>query len=201
MNKIRKNTIKIIERFKLPLNLDLPNVDISIKIKGVNQIANRIDILHLFYAIYSEGIESKDFFKKIIFENNLKVELTNQEKEILEKELTSQNLIDFSWYKESIYSLLWCLGIVQNLYDDLDEINIADLYNLISPEKSREKFISSIQVRTNEELIQAIDVFYNLHWGSKRIKNNILKSVISERRKALEWFCSSENWSEINLDT
>jgi len=202
-SKIRKETIKKLKEKRYSINEDLPLLESNIDIKSRKQLMNRIEILHLLYTISIEGVESKDFFFNIIKEKGLDNSLSDNEKQFLENDKHfNQNLIDISWYKESILGLLWCSGIVNEI-DDIKEINIGDLYHLLPPEISDMKFKESIKIRSEKEIIKMLDYYYNLHWSFKHSKefDSNKTSVIYERRKSLEWCLYINDWDDIHLDT
>ncbi len=203
---IRKDNLKELKKFDLLINNNLPVVEDDTCIKSLNETADRIDILHLLYTISTEGKESKDFFYTMIKDNNLSAKLSRNEISALEKKaLSDQSIIDFSWSKESVYALLWCLGLADNIFTNLNEINLGDYYHLIAPEKNRDDFLKSVKIKSKEDLLKAIDFYYNLHWSYKHAENTInnraILSLVRERRKALEWYTYEDTWGEVSLDT
>lgn len=204
MDLRRQKTIEALKKLELKVNKDLPLVEEDIKPQPINVIANRIDILHLFYTVGIEGEESKKFFFNILKEKGLINFLSETEKAILEKqELSKQDIIDFTWGKEAIYALMWCTQLVKIMNGSLNEVDIANLYKLIPPEKNKEDFLKSLNLRDKNELLQMVDYYYNLHWSIKHTQpiNQNKLSIVKERRKALEWCVYGGNWDDVSLDT
>jgi hypothetical protein len=71
-----------------------------------------------------------------------------------------------------------------------------------------DRFIGMIQLREIETLLGWLDVLYCMHWFDieKSINNNpnqlgINGYIIEQRRIALEWCFSDDDWNQIQLDT
>lgn len=211
---IRKKNFELISKLGFESNNDLPILEYS-NIRSDTAILHRINILHIFYTIYLRGRKSKDFFWSLINKNKWREFLTHRELQILQsKKISEQHLIEFSWYKESIFILLWSLGqIDEDPYSCISEIDISDYYSLMPPERDYNDFITCKLI--NEiEIIKMLDFYYCLNWSLKRSnnkkdyfnffkkKNTMLLSLVTERRKALEWIVDSDlNWDDISLDT
>jgi hypothetical protein len=62
--------------------------------------------------------------------------------------------------------------------------------------------------RPLEQVVAACDLAYYLHWAirqaelsGKQPPGNLKSYVVVERRRALEWLLSKEDWDEVPLDT
>nr|WP_232475489.1 DUF4272 domain-containing protein [Permianibacter aggregans] len=120
-----------------------------------------------------------------------------------------KNIAAMQWRVESLYALAWSSSLSEDYQsfapcpDDL-----VSHFPSISRGESSALFISKIKIRPNQEIIEALDIFYCLHW---RIRNSLLEgskasgplpdSAIIERRRALEWLFSDEDWEAVSLDT
>lgn len=206
--EIRQQNILFLEKQGFPVNENLPLLDIQECCKIEKEIAERINILHIFYAIYLEGGESRKFFYKLIKKEGWSPFLSKSEKNMLSGlTLKEQQLVNFSWFKESIFMLLWCANKKLINSEKTEEIDIADIYSLIPPEKEHQKFIESLKLRETYEMLLELDLYYNLHWLAKHYEDlgstkKLNLSVIVERRKALEWILNKNaDWDDVNLDT
>lgn len=203
--------LKRLKEYGIPINLGMPEVNKS-DLRDKVLVAKRINILSIFYAI-SENPESISFFKKLITDQGMESLLTTREQSVLNKQLlTTQQEIDFSWHKESIYTLAWSLGHIKKLIFPNQEINISTLYSSIPPEVELKVFISRSEYINHEQIYNEVEFYYRLHWALRhpeswsilnRYKMKKLNlSVVIERRKALEWIIgSSVGWDEVSLDT
>ncbi|TAF65391.1 MAG: DUF4272 domain-containing protein [Cytophagales bacterium] len=209
MQKIRQNTLSQLKKLGLSKHIPLPMLEDNLQIRPKIDVANRINILHLCYALYLRGKESHSFFYQIIQQLQLIPYLTHQEVLCFQKGMiTDQNLIDFSWCKESIKMFLGMASIVhENLYEDFTECDFANYYAFIPPEKPQDAFINSIILKVTEQISRYLDFYYCFHWHLKHDTTDkgilpIQRSVIIERRKALEWLTHPDvDWNSICLDT
>lgn len=216
-NKIRKQNLNFLNSIEVKIEVELPLIELKNGIRSKIDIENRINLLHIFYTISLEGVKSIRFFKKYIQKEGWEKYLIRQEQHTLKSQkLTKQDKINYSWYKESLYALLWCSGIVGNKrLENFSEIDISDFYHLIPPEKPFHEYTQSVAVRDYSDIYTELDLYFLLHWY---VKNQINKgkkifkifqkeekfneSVIIERRRALEWVLdNSTPWDEISLDT
>ncbi len=79
---------------------------------------------------------------------------------------------------------------------------------MVSVFSLRFKFIDSFSSRKQVDVFEKLDLFYRAHWFAR---NNELSgkesslvdlSIITERRKALEWVSDNhEQWDDISLST
>lgn len=202
--RIRKESLKKLRDVGVEnINNNLPLLDFKTEIKSKKELIHRIEILHLLYTISVEGIESKSFFYTIIKEKGLDQSLSIEERMFLENEKYSdQSLINLSWYKESMFSLLWCAGLVDNI-EVIEEINMGDIYHIIPPEVEDKEFNKSITTRSLKDILIMLDYYYNIHWSYKHSTDLDKKklSIIYERRKSLEWYLYNNDWDKVSLDT
>lgn len=215
--KIRKSNLNNIEKLGYNSNINLPLIE-NKEFKKSSEILNRIIILHILYAVYLEGSKSIDFFYNEIRKNNLQGYLSTKEKLFFKtKKISRFDLINFSWYKESIFVLLWSM---KQIKDDtsvlkIEEIDMSDFYHLMPPEKDYYSFFE-LEIIDEYKIYELLDYYYLLHWKVKKNndltfierllkrknENKINESVILERRKALEWIADANlDWDDISLDT
>lgn len=219
LEQVRSENLALLASKGYAVNPHLPLLDHSAGLRSVDAIAHRVNILHIFYAIQLEGEQSISFFQKMIGDKGWERHLTPKEAAFLrERRLSGQMAVNLSWYKESIYALLWCCSRADNLYN-LEEIDLADYYASIPPEKDLAPFLTTLTLRPVTEIYKALDYFYNLHWVSrhtsgkaalsllskllaKRVRTDLNESLIVSRRKSLEWILYQElAWDNVVLDT
>jgi hypothetical protein len=220
LEKIRLKNLDVLRAAGYEVNPNLPLLDLPERLRSIEEIAQRINILHIFYTIQLEGRESLNFFSDLIRKKDWGKYLSSQEKKLLQnKNLSKQDLVKISWYKESIYALLWSCKQVYDI-KEVSEIDISDFYRLMPPELDFEKFLKALKLRDISAICDVLDYYYNLHWIAKhqvikessswlsrlnlRKKENLLlnESLIRGRRKALEWVLyGDQDWDIVNLDT
>lgn len=127
-----------------------------------------------------------------------------------ERQLLSQTVIDeqdkinISWLVESIQALAWCIGIA-----GLDHFRCCDddLASKIPFKSDPIDFIRNARLRPIHEIQAQSDLLYRLHWYAREYaltkqKCRFDESVISQRRKAIDWaYGVEEHWDDISLDT
>lgn len=108
---------------------------------------------------------------------------------------------------ESAWALAWVLGLVP--YIDLDRI-CADDFVKVWPDfrvnEDSHRVRTGITMRPAEEIVSECDLAYCLHWGIRQafIDGEVVRIdeyTVIERRYALEWVISEEDWDDISLDT
>jgi uncharacterized protein DUF4272 len=110
---------------------------------------------------------------------------------------------------EGIWALTWAIGHIPNL--DFAQ-RCSDDFVLKLPDlkgnKSAATFREAARLRPVVELIGACDLAYCLHWGIDHAQLNRQPVpgkdepyVIIERRRALEWLFSDEDWDDVPMDT
>ncbi len=202
-NLIRKKTIKRLGNSVA--DLPLPLIDEIRNLRSIKEICNRINVMHIMYTL-SQVPTNLENYNNLIFENSLQESLTVEESNILleQHSLDEQTILNFSWYKESIKSLLWCISYVKILNSSFNEDFLSNYYELMPPEVSFEQFLTKAKIRPLYEIAEELDYLFCYHWLNKKALsiNNKKWSVLIERRKSLQWVCyPNEIWNEVSIDT
>ncbi|CAH2713049.1 hypothetical protein BACCIP111895_00182 [Neobacillus rhizosphaerae] len=150
--------------------------------------------------------------KRWIEEQGLFQNVTEFEKDILEKseiEVTPTEIMRLKWYVESLWALVWVLGINNNFR--INEPVGDNLIQMVPDVRKKQDFSTLVArtfMRSEKKIYEQVDLFYRLHWylvdarlnGKKH--NKLDEGTIMERRKALEWVVTpGEEWDEIDLST
>ncbi len=105
---------------------------------------------------------------------------------------------------ESIQALVWSLGLIgmdHHMYCD------DKLASIVPPYCDPAGFIKNSELKPITQIQEQCDLLYRLHWYSKHCRINGIEclydeSIISERRKALDWvYGVTVNWNDIPMDT
>ena len=135
--------------------------------------------------------------------------LSDNEREFINsKQPTEQDIVNMSWRYEALLPLQWAI----NWQSDLPFVDtFCDVSSLI--EKGMQfnvKKISTVTLRSVDELLDALDLHYRLHWIARdfRIKEkqppeSIMEGVIAERHYALNWLTNFEDadWDDVDTPT
>ncbi len=131
--------------------------------------------------------------------------VSDYEKELLErKSVEGQDKINMTWLTESAQSLAWCIGlVVLDHFTHCDD----DLADQIPFKTDPSDFITNAKLRPIEEIQEQSDLLYRMHWYARNCsltgkECEFSMSIISERRKAIDWvYGLEENWDEVPSDT
>lgn len=201
--------------------------DYQVQMKSLDEICKRA--LASFIAIQlscdiREGkyAESRMFFFPMIDKFGLTSAFNLKELNAINNQCSEQDIIDLDWAYEALWSLLWCLGLVNDISDasQLCDCNyvmglVMDAYK--NPEKvsffkkktSFETFRDKCHLRSLEEILNMEDLYFRYHWAIHEKKVNLNASIgnlnssnVLERRRGLEWVLSNEeDWYNVNLTT
>ncbi|MGV3620475.1 MAG: DUF4272 domain-containing protein [Archangium sp.] len=186
----------------------LPVLDVDVrKLRSVDEVRDRALVMNALINLAFQA--PVHIIAGWIRENGVEHALTEHERVLLTKtQLGEQDLINFHWYLESLWSLMWAGGLIDRM--DFTE-GVPDSMASLCPNLQRgedgSKF-AGFKLRPYEEIFRELDLHYRLHWYAR---NGLLTktptppvehSVILERRKALEWVLDpSHAWDDVRLDT
>ncbi len=117
--------------------------------------------------------------------------------------------VQFLWRYEGLWTLLWALGFV----DELDyPAAICDVPHAASTlrDLGRDGFMAAAQMRSTDELLDATDFIYRLHWavrnaqlGQSEPVPGVEPGVVMERHHTLNWLIDSQgdSWDDIDTST
>lgn len=153
--------------------------------------------------------ESQKLFLGLLKEYNVLDDQLPKEKLLFEQTYSDQDVIDIVWTYETYWSLVWALGLVDNIDLPDDICDCQKACTLVGDCKSYEEFKSNCKLRDVEEILDMLDLYYRYHWAcvEKRVNpdtpiGDLNPEVVVERRRGLEWlFSEEEDWNNISLDT
>ncbi|TWG78955.1 uncharacterized protein DUF4272 [Cupriavidus gilardii J11] len=106
---------------------------------------------------------------------------------------------------EGLGIFAWALGHAPTLqFDQALPSNLVTIYPDLRNEESSLRFITGCHLRSRNELVSMLDLAYCLHWctvDAPARSPKIQLHVVTERRRALEWMLSKDDWETISLDT
>lgn len=217
--EIKEKNNKFLKKIGVTYNEHLPCIeyDSESEMKDVDSICKRAIACLLSIQVAGDVNsgnsyeESKEMFGDLLKVYGVENHLLDIEKRIFENKFDSQDLIDVDWEYECYWALVWALGLI-----DSSEFKIPDAVcdcikavSLVSTCESFDEFKNKVRIRTKEEILSMLDLYYRYHWAcvQKRInpKTNIGKlnpDVVVERRRGLEWlFSEFEDWHYIPMNT
>lgn len=160
---------------------------IAVKGEGVEQV-------HLTKAVESKNINSFSPKESIIYQTPV---------------LNDQDKAYATWRYESLYTILWALGKMDELKYPKDICDVqAIVGQIFTP--SREEFEASVQLRDKEEILSELDKTFRMNWAcvnarikGQEVSGSINPSVVYERHYSLNWLTNyqNQNWDDVKTNT
>lgn len=127
----------------------------------------------------------------------------------LDSKPSQQQIINVVWNYEAYWSLVWALGLVDDIEIPSGICDCDKAIDLVASVDSYDEFKAACKLRDIEEILDMLDLHYRYHWAcvEKRLNPTVSIGVLNpevvvERRKGLEWLVSDEeDWDDISLDT
>ena len=116
--------------------------------------------------------------------------LTRMERRVIEGEASYDEAVNMGWKYESLWALMWAMGLVKELDFPKDICDCNFVMKTFSGD-----FSECVKMRGTDEILQALDLIYRYHWACVNARVNGTKSagldeeVVMERRGGLEWLC------------
>ena len=200
---------KIIRDMNLPVLEDLPVVEdeTTARLRGAEDIAKRC-LATTFCAVQGESRDQK-LVDSLITKYSAAAYFSPEEKCFIGNSNPSQqNLIDFTWRYECVHVLLWALGARDVLSAPNEICPVAEDMKLIK-EAGPARFVAEAKRRPPEEILDAADLYYRLHWAAIELRitgkeSELLdEGVIRERHRALNWLIGylNQEWDDVSTDT
>ncbi len=218
--KRKQRSIAILKEQNVPYMEGLPCIETKDEclIRTKEEIAKRaiatIVIIQLACDIQNdtddlEGI--REFVVGVLERFNVMDELTENEKKILTLDVSWQELVNMVWKYEAYWSLLWALGLVEELDFPSGICDCDFAARVVFLEKSFESFMEKVKLRSIDEILDEADLIFRYDWAcvDARIKGenapaNMDSSVVLERHKGLNWLIGtygSEDWDTVQANT
>ena len=135
---------------------------------------------------------SKIFFLNMLKQYGVQDNLIEKEKRIFNGKYNKQDVIDVVWSYEAYWSLVWTLGLVDNIDYPNQICDCEKAIMLVSTCKTYEEFKCKCKIRDIEEILDMLDLYYRYDWAvtEKRINPDtpiadLNPDVVVERRKGL----------------
>jgi hypothetical protein len=135
--------------------------------------------------------------------------LTLKERNILNQEVSQQDVVNMIWKYEAYWVLLWALGIVKELNYPNEIADCDFAVQVVSACRSFDEFMQQVELRNLDEILDQADLTYRYDWAcvDARLKQqdapeNLNASVVVERHGALNWLIQHDgDWDNPDLNT
>ncbi|MFG0293753.1 MAG: DUF4272 domain-containing protein [Phycisphaerales bacterium JB050] len=190
------------------INPHLPTLDSPTSARSLTEATDRL--LCLTAVVASAYGFPKNDAKRWLSEHGLDSALAESEREFLASESdTDEVKSQFRWQVETIWAMSWGLQLVRKL-NFAKECSDKLVKLLPDPREFAplDEFSNRCKLRSVTELLRATDLAYCLHWSimqaylnGKAAPGRVPPLVVVERRRALEWLISEDDWDEVCMDT
>lgn len=204
---LRRRSLVVAEQLGYEINPQLPHLDSSLRgSRTSEQIATRALCLCCAVAVANgaAALAALEWASS----QSLLTEFSPLEREFLNSPRNSFRA-KFLGQEEALWALAWAGGLHEKLaFDTYCDSRLAKMFPNFVRAEAIDPFLTTIAVRNDLEVLGALDLAYCLHWAivqdeilGREVSHPVDSYVIVERRRALEWLMSEQNWDEINLDT
>lgn len=207
--KRKENAEAFLELHGVKINKNLPCVSSSkeVELRRVKEVIDRAYAL-LIIAVKGEGIEQEHLIKTI--EAKKINSFSPKESHIYNAEsLDDQERAYATWRYESLYTILWALGKMDELKYPSEICDVQAIVGKIF-KLSREEFEGSVKLRSVSEILDELDKTYRMNWAcadarikGQEVSGNINPSVVYERHYSLNWLTNYQNqdWDNVQTNT
>ena len=205
LKKIREKSLAKAKSLGFETNSNLPLLDQGVILRTVDEIIERS--LALFAVVAASYGFSKKSAISWLEKEGIYNRLVASEKSFLADDDGDVPFIQSQ--VEALNAYAWSLGIVNSF--EFDQVCRNDLIRLFPDIKNNGNsmtYKAKAKLRCLEDIVTACDLAYCLHWAivqslleNKILHNDVGPHVIIERRRALEWMLSKDDWDELSLDT
>lgn len=205
MEEVKNKNTNYLSSVGIDVPEDLPRIESldEVKPRTAQDIAGRLCALSYVIGL-SFDMKGKDLLAHLK-KFNLMSFVSGYENELLNQDIIGdQDKINISWLAECAQALAWCIGLV-----DLDHFKHCDedLATKVPFNADPKEFIQNAQLRPMAEMLEQADLLYRMHWYARNCgltgqECKLSESIVSERRKAIDWaYGVEENWDEVPMDT
>ncbi len=202
---LRERSLVRAKQLGYPTNPSLPLLDETLMPRPQDEIEMRALSLHCVVAA-SCGFPAARALEWLLREG-LVDSLTPRERDFLQGR--DLNNVVF----QSQVEALWLFAWVFSKFDDLNfaqpcQDNLVTLYPNLHKAESSEDWRRANRLRGPMQILEVCDLAYCLHWAinqamleREKLPGRLNSLVIIERRRALEWILSRDDWDAVPLDT
>lgn len=203
---IKVENEEVLSKIGYPYFDFLPELKRNIKIRPIYEIKIRAFILSVLVQTSFDIITQK---QALYYLENAKLQEHLTAKEISYLNYGKrEDKINETWKSECIWTLLWCLSIINEIGSpsELAELNTieAKYYPFINLKSSPDNFLnnSDFEIRETTQITKMLDLYSRLDyigdWSSiNDINPTFNTAVVYERRYTLEWATSNTAWDNI----
>lgn len=207
--KRKENSEAILSANGIKTNKNLPCISSSdsIETRTQKEIIDRAYSL-LIIAVKGEGIEQEHLVRTV---QAKKIDSFSPLENLIyqAESLNDQKRAYATWRYESLYTILWALGIMDELKYPSEICDVQQIVGKIF-QPSREEFEDTVRLRSKTEILDELDKTYRMNWAcvdarikGQQVDGKINPSVVYERHYSLNWLTKYQNqdWDDVQTNT
>ena len=207
----KARNIAVVRVLGLPYSDHLPVIeDInSVQPRTAADIGQRCLALTLCAVKGELQGESDEIIQELLEKWSVRPFLSPTEEAFIRNESpAAQEYIDHCWGYECVHILMWALG---HLTDIKSPHSICDVPGEMSLLRGlgAEGLVKEARLRSQEEIFEAADLYYRLHWAAIQLRldgkssTQIDEGIVRERHRALNWLIRymGAEWDNVTTDT
>lgn len=207
--KRKENSEAILSANGIKTNKNLPCISSSdsIETRTQKEIIDRAYSL-LIIAVKGEGIEQEHLVRTV---QAKKIDSFSPLENLIyqAESLDDQKRAYATWRYESLYTILWALGIMDELKYPSEICDVQQIVGKIF-QPSREEFEDTVRLRSKTEILDELDKTYRMNWAcvdarikGQQVDGKINPSVVYERHYSLNWLTKYQNqdWDDVQTNT
>jgi hypothetical protein len=204
----KQRSIQQLKQEGLPTIEHLPALeeDENVVIRSKDEVVDRALAL-FFVSVRSEGVELSDL-KDIDNRFAMTSKLSPWEKIFMSNPTPDQqDMFNANWRYESLWTLFWALGYLENLAYPSAYCDVPFMAKTIV-ELGPDAFRQKAQLRSKTAILDQADLHYRYQWATvnSRINGqappaNLDGSVVHEHRYALNWLYQTCDWDDVPMHT
>ena len=205
----KERSEKIISAKGIGINPKLPLTEPAsqVKLRSPDDICRRAVAALLSTQV---GDEDVNYFVGLMDFFGVRDCLNAKERRLVDGSYVQQDIIDVVWEYESYWALVWALGLVEDITDAENICDCPQAVRFVSQCGSFEEFKSKCTLRSADEIMDMLDLYYRYHWAAVQHEKidrkcpigGLNADAVVERRRGLEWLvCDTDDWNRISLDT
>lgn len=205
LRTIRDRSISAAEDLGYETHPSMPLLDEDFRLRPAQEIVDRTLALHAVVACafkFDPG-KARDWLGR----ESLAASLSPAERAFVAE---GEGLApEFQVQVEGLWALSWALQFVPALdFSKACDDGLVRLLPNLKAGESSTRFRQQASLRPLEDIVSACDLAYCLHWAVNQAylddapaPGKVPAHVVVERRRALEWLLSSDEWDDVSLAT
>lgn len=197
----RERSNKKIKKLGIACMEQLPMLESSdeVKLKSLDEMCKRAIACLLAIQVAcdinsgNDYEESKEIISELLKKYNVEDSMIAKEKSLFDNEFTTQDVVDVAWTYEAYWSVVWALGLINDIEMPDDICDCQKAITLVIQCESFDEFKAKCHLRSTEKILDMLDLYYRYHWAceEKRIHPEtpigpLSPEVVAERRRGLE---------------